>query len=174
MRDSMGLPINLENQPHRNPGRHQAAGDFQYFGFRLEGQVEAQQHAQEQQPDEWPDQRLQNAPSRFPARPGRAPVHNVRMHAPADQPGAQAERRRQHKLNQAQLPNNTNDTRRSQRQHPLQSVLQDYVKSFHGVGRVRALSWREDGSPGRTRTSDQLVNSQPLYLLSYRGSAAEF
>jgi site-specific DNA recombinase len=24
-------------------------------------------------------------------------------------------------------------------------------------------------SPGRTRTSDQLVNSQPLYLLSYRG-----
>ena len=25
------------------------------------------------------------------------------------------------------------------------------------------------GSPGRTRTSDQLVNSQPLYRLSYRG-----
>ena len=24
-------------------------------------------------------------------------------------------------------------------------------------------------SPGRTRTSDQLVNSQPLYRLSYRG-----
>jgi hypothetical protein len=24
-------------------------------------------------------------------------------------------------------------------------------------------------SPGRTRTSDQLVNSQPLYQLSYRG-----
>ena len=25
------------------------------------------------------------------------------------------------------------------------------------------------GSPGRTRTSDQLINSQPLYQLSYRG-----
>ena len=27
----------------------------------------------------------------------------------------------------------------------------------------------EYGSPGRTRTSDQLINSQPLYQLSYRG-----
>src|SRR5690606_21711277 len=27
----------------------------------------------------------------------------------------------------------------------------------------------EDGSPGRTRTSDQLINSQSLYQLSYRG-----
>lgn len=27
----------------------------------------------------------------------------------------------------------------------------------------------EFGSPGRTRTSDQLINSQPLYQLSYRG-----
>ena len=26
------------------------------------------------------------------------------------------------------------------------------------------------GSPGRTRTADQVVNSHPLYLLSYRGS----
>ena len=25
------------------------------------------------------------------------------------------------------------------------------------------------GSPGRTRTSDMLINSQPLYQLSYRG-----
>src|SRR5215831_8142039 len=29
------------------------------------------------------------------------------------------------------------------------------------------------GSPGRTRTSDQLVNSQPLYRLSYRGRVWE-
>src|SRR5262249_31591212 len=29
------------------------------------------------------------------------------------------------------------------------------------------------GSPGRTRTSDQLVNSQPLYRLSYRGMAPD-
>ena len=29
------------------------------------------------------------------------------------------------------------------------------------------------GSPGRTRTSDQLVNSQPLYRLSYRGRVPE-
>src|SRR2546428_4852708 len=28
-------------------------------------------------------------------------------------------------------------------------------------------------SPGRTRTSDQLVNSQPLYRLSYRGIVQE-
>ena len=26
------------------------------------------------------------------------------------------------------------------------------------------------GSPGRTRTSDKLINSQPLYQLSYRGT----
>ena len=26
------------------------------------------------------------------------------------------------------------------------------------------------GSPGRTRTSDQSVNSRPLYQLSYRGT----
>ena len=26
------------------------------------------------------------------------------------------------------------------------------------------------GSPGRTRTSDMVVNSHPLYQLSYRGS----
>jgi hypothetical protein len=26
------------------------------------------------------------------------------------------------------------------------------------------------GSPGRTRTSDQLINSQSLYQLSYRGT----
>ena len=26
------------------------------------------------------------------------------------------------------------------------------------------------GSPGRTRTSDKVVNSHPLYQLSYRGT----
>jgi site-specific DNA recombinase len=31
------------------------------------------------------------------------------------------------------------------------------------------LPFVQYGSPGRTRTSDQLVNSQPLYRLSYRG-----
>ena len=31
------------------------------------------------------------------------------------------------------------------------------------------LPFETRGSPGRTRTSDQLVNSQPLYRLSYRG-----
>ena len=31
------------------------------------------------------------------------------------------------------------------------------------------LPFEARGSPGRTRTSDQLVNSQPLYRLSYRG-----
>ena len=31
--------------------------------------------------------------------------------------------------------------------------------------------FRKTGSPGRTRTSDQLINSQPLYQLSYRGMA---
>lgn|GEM_PF-3955761 len=34
-------------------------------------------------------------------------------------------------------------------------------------GRKRA--WFKFGSPGRTRTADQVVNSHPLYLLSYRG-----
>ena len=29
----------------------------------------------------------------------------------------------------------------------------------------------ESGSPGRTRTTDKLINSQPLYQLSYRGIA---
>ena len=29
---------------------------------------------------------------------------------------------------------------------------------------------RDIGSPGRTRTSDKLINSQPLYQLSYRGT----
>ena len=29
---------------------------------------------------------------------------------------------------------------------------------------------RKIGSPGRTRTSDKLINSQPLYQLSYRGT----
>ena len=28
----------------------------------------------------------------------------------------------------------------------------------------------ESGSPGRTRTSDMVVNSHPLYQLSYRGT----
>ena len=27
----------------------------------------------------------------------------------------------------------------------------------------------KNGSPGRTRTTDKLINSQPLYQLSYRG-----
>ena len=39
---------------------------------------------------------------------------------------------------------------------------------------LREKDERKGGSPGRTRTSDQLVNSQPLYLLSYRGSVARF
>jgi hypothetical protein len=30
------------------------------------------------------------------------------------------------------------------------------------------VGW-QPGSPGRTRTSDQVVNSHPLYQLSYRG-----
>lgn len=29
------------------------------------------------------------------------------------------------------------------------------------------------GSPGRTRTSDMVVNSHPLYRLSYRGAIRE-
>ena len=39
-------------------------------------------------------------------------------------------------------------------------------------GQKKALAeegFRKFGSPGRTRTSDQLINSQPLYQLSYRG-----
>ena len=35
--------------------------------------------------------------------------------------------------------------------------------------RVPRTAFLRYGSPGRTRTSDQLVNSQPLYRLSYRG-----
>jgi hypothetical protein len=31
-------------------------------------------------------------------------------------------------------------------------------------------TFSKGGSPGRTRTSDQLINSQPLYQLSYRGT----
>jgi hypothetical protein len=34
---------------------------------------------------------------------------------------------------------------------------------------LRLTAFLRYGSPGRTRTSDQLVNSQPLYRLSYRG-----
>ena len=32
------------------------------------------------------------------------------------------------------------------------------------------LRHEEDGSPGRTRTCDQSVNSRSLYQLSYRGT----
>ena len=34
---------------------------------------------------------------------------------------------------------------------------------------VASNLWK-GGSPGRTRTSDQSVNSRPLYQLSYRGT----
>ena len=34
---------------------------------------------------------------------------------------------------------------------------------------ISPTAFLDMSSPGRTRTSDQLVNSQPLYLLSYRG-----
>ena len=40
-------------------------------------------------------------------------------------------------------------------------------RSF-SMEKASALS-RLSGSPGRTRTSDMLINSQPLYQLSYRG-----
>jgi hypothetical protein len=30
------------------------------------------------------------------------------------------------------------------------------------------------GSPGRTRTSDMVINSHPLYQLSYRGSTGAY
>ena len=38
-----------------------------------------------------------------------------------------------------------------------------------GPDRDDPTPWR-NGSPGRTRTSDMVVNSHPLYQLSYRGS----
>ncbi len=43
--------------------------------------------------------------------------------------------------------------------------------SWKRKGRLSALepAFLIDGSPGRTRTSDQLINSQSLYQLSYRG-----
>ena len=50
-----------------------------------------------------------------------------------------------------------------------------YTKTApHCLQKTKAASSEESslcllGSPGRTRTSDQLVNSQPLYRLSYRG-----
>ena len=31
------------------------------------------------------------------------------------------------------------------------------------------LGEKEDGSPGRARTADLVINSHPLYRLSYRG-----
>ena len=37
--------------------------------------------------------------------------------------------------------------------------------------REAKFPYRDIGSPGRTRTSDKLINSQPLYQLSYRGTA---
>ena len=45
-------------------------------------------------------------------------------------------------------------TRRTTKKKPLSGDLTAFLRY---------------GSPGRTRTSDQLVNSQPLYRLSYRG-----
>ena len=41
---------------------------------------------------------------------------------------------------------------------------------FHIPASLRTYV-RETGSPGRTRTSDMVVNSHPLYQLSYRGIA---
>ncbi len=42
-------------------------------------------------------------------------------------------------------------------------------------GRRRSAAvaeWKKVGSPGWTRTSDILINSQALYQLSYRGVSA--
>ncbi len=35
--------------------------------------------------------------------------------------------------------------------------------------RISLRSWHLNGSLGRTRTYDMLVNSEPLYQLSYQG-----
>ena len=35
------------------------------------------------------------------------------------------------------------------------------------------IEFKEDGSPGRTRTADLVVNSHLLYQLSYRGTREE-
>jgi hypothetical protein len=48
------------------------------------------------------------------------------------------------------------------------------IKKAHSVQAMGLLLFF--GSPGRTRTADQVVNSHPLYRLSYRGiiSNADF
>ena len=47
---------------------------------------------------------------------------------------------------------------------PLKVVKPDYIKSP-----PEQEGFLYNGSPGRTRTADQMVNSHPLYRLSYRG-----
>ena len=39
-----------------------------------------------------------------------------------------------------------------------------------GAGPCAGPAPIETGSPGRTRTNDMVVNSHPLYQLSYRGT----
>ncbi len=53
----------------------------------------------------------------------------------------------------------------------------DATKAPDGVSRAFALTYcdhsyavKRNGSPGRTRTSDRVVNSHLLYQLSYRGT----
>lgn len=44
-----------------------------------------------------------------------------------------------------------------------------YILTADGEPKGRLMNERWFGSPGRTRTADQVVNSHPLYRLSYRG-----
>lgn len=58
---------------------------------------------------------------------------------------------------------------------PTREVAEDLLAPFPHVSKDPELEmWKKVGSPGWTRTSDILINSQALYRLSYRGvSVAE-
>ena len=54
----------------------------------------------------------------------------------------------------------------------IEAVMRTRPAYLPGLGNKKGLTDEASsmfGSPGRTRTSDQLINSQPLYQLSYRG-----
>jgi hypothetical protein len=51
----------------------------------------------------------------------------------------------------------------------MSALLRFLLHSGRADDLKRAMIRKDDGSPGRIRTSDMTVNSRPLYRLSYRG-----
>ena len=59
--------------------------------------------------------------------------------------------------------------RRANRDRPMYGVLELGDSEKQTARMIRAVCLMNDGSPGRARTADLVINSHPLYQLSYQG-----